>query len=107
MEQTRIRALVAAGAITLGALLTVATPAVAHAAFDKKSFDNCARAAENRFIRGETDNQTLDDEYKFCCARSGGFWNLKKSSCDAEPPARTAEPQVPQAPRPTEASTLP
>jgi hypothetical protein len=99
--------LFAAGALTLGALSGVATPAIGHATFDKKSFDKCATAADKRNVSGETDSATLADEYKFCCARSGGYWNIKKSSCDAEPPARTAEPQVPQAPRPTEASTLP
>lgn len=105
IPKSRLRVLVAAGLLAVSALSGLLEPAVGHAAFDKKSYDSCATAAEKRFVRGETNSETLKDEYSFCCTRSGGYWDTKKSACLAEPPARTAEPQVPQAPRPTVAST--
>lgn len=68
----------AAIAMAVGA---IATPALAHAQFNKQSFDKCAEAADKRFVNGTTNQQTWQDEYRFCCDRAGGVWNRTTHEC--------------------------
>lgn len=93
------------------AVVGLAGPAVSHAAFNRASYDKCADAADKRFIRGETNQATHADEYKFCCIRAGGVWEGGNRGCVEE--AATGPTRQPQGPRdvvvplPGEASTLP
>lgn len=90
----------AAIAMAVGA---IAAPAVSYAAFDKKSYDSCALAADKRFMQGVTNATTYADEYKFCCIRSGGVWEGGNRGCVEAAATFQTAPQTPHdvaAPRP-------
>jgi hypothetical protein len=72
----------------------VLQPALAHAEkiWDVGDFDNCSKAAEDRYMTpgpAGSDPQTFADEIKFCCIRSGGEWH-NTQGCTA-PAARAEE----------------
>jgi hypothetical protein len=75
----------AAIALATGGLVE---PAVSHAVWDIGAFDSCTKAAEKRFITGQTNSSQLSDEIRFCCDRSGGEWS-QTQGCTAPAAAQT------------------
>ncbi|SRX78615.1 hypothetical protein [Mycolicibacterium parafortuitum] len=71
---TRAALFVSAALVSVGGWLA---PAVAHAEriWDIQDYDSCVRAADIRFVNGQTNGATYADEVKFCCLRSGGEWH--------------------------------
>lgn len=72
-------------AMAVGAL---AEPGVSRAVWDIQDFDSCTKAADVRFVRGETSSAQHLDEVKFCCTRSGGEWS-QTQGCTAPAAAQT------------------
>ena len=38
-----------------------------------RGYDSCVKAADKRYVSGQISYDTLADEYRFCCDRSGGL----------------------------------
>ena len=91
-------------AMTAGGLLQ---PAVSSAekVWDIQAYDTCVNAADKRFVNGQTNWETYQDELVFCCTMSGGEVS-KKQGCTA-PATFQTQPQTPGsvvAPRPGKAA---
>ena len=82
----------AAIALATGGLVA---PAVSQAQYDQKSFNKCADVADKRFVSGQTNQTTWQDEYKFCCTRAGGQWDSAKNTCVETATAQTAPTPLP------------